>query len=171
MFATIAAMFLAAAPARRSLPFISYPIHDLDPVLPMSDRPAIRKTAEIVRIPLCASEAAKRFVEFMQVEGKTGPRLWSGRNGLWEWYLSHCFLEDLAPLPEQVITNGLEAITEKGVTRDRSTGKLRRLASYDIPEVGKSAPKAKPSAPRKSPAKGKKRSRHGTPPAKQKRAA
>jgi hypothetical protein len=167
MFETLAMMFAAAMPARRPLPLRapwsrhSDPVQGPEPIVPLLPMPANRETAKAVRIPLSASDAARRFVTWMQDWGFSGSRVWSGPDGVWEYYLWQCYEEDLAPLPEQVLANALSAFAPKSEIRDRSTGKLRRLASYDIPSEGAAV---RTPAPRTKPGKSKKRSRPGTPP-------
>lgn len=119
-------------------------------------------------VPLSANEAAKRFVEFMQAHELVGDREWSGANGVFENYLWHCDMEDLAPLPERIIANALSVLAPKRLVRDRSSGELQRPTIYAIPKAAQSAPEVarKPRA-----AKGKQRTKPGKAPKQQLRKA
>jgi hypothetical protein len=161
MFETLAMMVAAVMPGRHPLPLRApllrrfEPVQELEPVVPQLPMPA-QRGAKPKRIPLAADDAARRFVTWMQDWGFSGSRVWSGPDGIWEYYLWQCHDENLAPLPEQVLANALSAIVPKSEIRDRSSGKLRRLASYGIPAEGASL---KAAAPRKKASKGKRRDR------------
>ncbi len=84
---------------------------------------------------------ARRFIAWMQDWGFTGEYGWqvlpdAKKNGsLWDWYQWHCADQNLTPIAKNKLGEALGKVCKKRLIRDRSSGKLRRLTAYRIPEA------------------------------------
>lgn len=104
--------------------------------------------------PPAPKAAARAFVAWCIEAGFTGERLWTGlvvdragaTTGIWHMYLWHCEQANVQPLPDNVFGEALATFATRTQKRDRSTGELRRLTAYVIPEA---LPAAKPSRVRR----------------------
>lgn len=85
--------------------------------------------------PQAPAQAARDFVEFMQEWGQTGDVPWSGRDGVWSWYLYFCrAAAGCHPVPDNLFAKSLGEIAPWRQVSDYSSGKRRRLTVYSIPE-------------------------------------
>jgi len=93
--------------------------------------------------PLKPRAAAKGFVEWMQAHGFVGlfpfrgsrQDALGGSDGLWDYYLLYCHELNVRPTPLNTFCEALDRIIDREVIRDRSTGRLRRLTYYRVPDL------------------------------------
>jgi hypothetical protein len=91
--------------------------------------------------PRRPSTAARLFIEWMQDHEFYGEHQWTTRNdlpgkplGIWDMFLWSCREANTTPIAENRFAEALGKRCNKRLVRDRSSGELRRLIAYQIPE-------------------------------------
>ena len=107
--------------------------------LPPSAKPLARRNAPLSppRTPILS---ARCFIPFLQSDGRVGEQPWSGKTGLWQLYLQHCFEDETTPLPDNEFAAALGVICTKRLVRDPTATRRRRLTYYFIPAATEASP-------------------------------
>lgn len=105
------------------------------------ERVASKSAIKPPSAPCRPSTAARLFIEWMQDHEFYGEHQWATRNdlpgkplGIWDMYLWFCREANTTPIAENRFAEALSKRCKKRLVRDRSSGELRRLIAYQIPE-------------------------------------
>lgn len=145
---------------RRALPGFDAPAKPSEVITLAEHRSIEPKATSPSKLPPSAPRkpavAARRFLAWLEAEGYAEPGqelFWSNgptypyrdpknpgsETGIWELYRWHCRDDNTISIPETRLAEALGKLCKKRLVRDYSTGKLRRLTVYRVPDGARPA--------------------------------